>query len=267
VSETAEASQYPPEAYAPNGILWWKLDRHPGKQQPYGAELKICAWLAYNFPVGGTFTMRDVRAALGAEVANDDEHLNRRLRELRARDKWVIPTHKDDGSLPMGTYRIDKVGWHQGLGTPRAKSKGISQSTRRRVLERDGSRCVICGVADNEEYPGEPGTHASMTVGHILANDHGGSNSDLNNLRTECKRCNEPVRQEIRVPKTLREVLPDVRNLKRAEKERLLSWMRANQRTRDKLDVAYDEARRLSPDERDELQRLLQVMVHGGHQS
>lgn len=106
-----------------------------------------------------------------------------------------------------------------------------------------------------------------MTVGHILANDHGGSNADLNNLRTECKRCNEPVRQEIRVPKTLQEVLPDVRKLKRVEKERLLSWVRAQQRSRDKLDVVYDDARRLSPAERAVLESLIQIMVNGGLES
>lgn len=261
---TAEAAaQYPPEAYAPNGVLWWELERHPGKKMEYGAELKICAWLAFNRPVGTTFTMRDLRAALGAGVANDDEHLNRRLRQLRSRDGWVIPSNKDDGSIPVGTYKIRVVGWHPGLGTPRAASTNISDSVRRRVLERDGSRCRVCNVGRGEEYPGEPGSSAAMTVGHRIANDHGGSSSDLDNLQTECKRCNEPVRQEIRVPKTLQEVLPDVRNLKRVEKEKILSWLRAGQRSRDKLDIIYDDARRLSPSELEELKDKLQVMVSG----
>lgn len=207
--------------------------------------------------------MRDLRAALGSGVANDDEHLNRRLRQLRSRDGWVIPSNKDDGSIPVGTYRIDVVGWHPGLGTDRATNTAISQSVRRRVFERDGRRCRVCNVGSGEEYPNEPGSSAVMTVGHIIASDHGGSSSDLNNLQTECKRCNEPVRQEIRIPKTLREVLPDVRNLKRDEKEKLLSWLRAKQRMRDKLDVIYDDARRLSPDDRAELEVKLRLMVMG----
>lgn len=256
-------NKYPPQAYAPNGTLWWELDRHPGRKLEYGAELKICAWLAFNRPIGTTFTMRDLRTALGSGVANDDEHLNRRLRQLRSRDGWVIPSNKDDGSLPIGTYRIDVIGWHQGLGTRRPPNNSISQAVRRRVLERDGSRCQVCHVAGGEEYPNEPGSIAVMTVGHRTANDHGGSSSDLNNLRTECKRCNEPVRQEIRVPKTLQEILPDVRNLKRADKDKLLSWVRAGQRMRDKLDLVYDEARRLSPAERLELEKKLRVMVYG----
>jgi hypothetical protein len=252
---------YPPEAYAPNGILWWKLDRRPHSAQPYGAELKICAWLAYNISEGGTVTMRELRAALGDDVVpNNDEHLNRRLRELRQRDGWVLPSNKDDGNLPVGTYRVDVVGWHPGLGTPRAPKNAISQAVRRRVFERDGSRCVVCGVGNGEEYPGEPGSKGVLTVGHIVANDHGGS-SDMNNLRAECKRCNEPVRQEIRSPETLQQVLPDVRGMKREEKQRLLSWLRAGQRTRDKLDAVYDRARKLTPEERADLEAKLQVMV------
>lgn len=253
---TAEPDdEYPAEAYTGDGVLWWKRD--------VGAELRICAWLAYNRPVGSTFTMRDLRAALGTDDANDDEHLNRRLRTLRSRDRWVIPSNKDDGSIPVGTYRIDVVGWHPGLGTRRAASTSISQAVRRRVLERDGSRCRVCNVGSGEEYPGRPGSTAVMTVGHRIASDHGGSSSDIENLQTECKPCNEPVRQEIRIPKTLHEVLPDVRNLKRVEKEKILSWLRAGQRSRDKLDVVYDDARRLAPGERAQLIEKLQVMVSG----
>lgn len=260
---TAEpADEYPPHAYMPDGILWWE-PHVPKGHRDVGAEWKISAWLAFNRPVGSTFTMRDLRLALGSGPANDDEHLNRRLRELRSRDGWVIPSNKDDGSIPVGHYRVAVVGWHPGLGTQRPTSNAISQAVRRRVFDRDGSRCRVCNVGSGEEYPGQPGSSAVMTVGHIIAKDDGGSSSDLNNLQTECKPCNEPVRQEIRVPKTLREVLPDVRNLKRVEKERILSWLRAGQRSRDKLDVVYDDARRLSPSERAELVEKLQVMVSG----
>lgn len=258
-------SPYPPGVYAPDGTLWWQLQKHPSrKTQKYGAENKLCAWLAYNVPVGGTVTMTALRNALGSDVVpNKDEHLNRRLRELRQRDGWSIPSNKDDGSLPVGTYRVDVVGWHPGLGTERPPKKTISQATRRRVFDRDGSRCKVCNVGSGEEYPGEPGSSATLTVGHIIANANGGSSSDINNLRTECKRCNEPVRHEIRVPETLQEVLPDVRNLKRVEKERLLSWLRAKQRARDKLDVVYDRARFLTEPEREELEQKLQIMVSG----
>lgn len=75
--------EYPPEAFAPDGTAWWELERHPGRNLEYGAEVKNCAWLAFDRPAGSTFTMRDIRAALGSGVANDDVHLNRQLRSTR----------------------------------------------------------------------------------------------------------------------------------------------------------------------------------------
>lgn len=256
-----DRGEYPADAYSPNGVLWWQLKTHPGKKTRYGDELKLCAWLQFNTEVGSVVTMRELRAALGSKVVpNDAEHLNRRFRKLRQRDNGVLPSNKDDASLSVGVYRVDAKGWHPGLGTPRAPEKKISQSVRRRILERDGSRCAVCGVGNGEEYPNEPGSKAAMTIGHIVAVDHGGSSADLNNLRTECKRCNEPVRQEIRRPETLQEVLPDIRKLPREDKRKLLSWLRSGQRTRDRLDVVYDRARFLSPDERNELLVLLTRM-------
>lgn len=254
---------YPKYAYAPNGMLWWKLDKHPTTNRKFGAEQKLAAWLACNVGVGETVTMRDLRAALGDVVPNDQEHLNRRLRELRQRDKWSIPSNKDDGSLPVGTYRVEVIGWHPGLGTPRAKGKGISQSTRRRVFDRDYSRCVVCGVGRAEEYPNEPGSRAALTVGHIIPSDFGGSSADMDNLRTECKRCNEPVRQEMRAPESLEEILPDVRKLKKAELQKLLTWIQAGQRTRDRVDHVYDRVRRLNSSEILVLKERISIMVGG----
>jgi hypothetical protein len=255
---------YPPEAYAPDGTLWWKLKTHPGKKMRYGAELKLMAWLTFNTEVGDTVTMPELRAALGNDVVpNDDEHLNRRLRKLRPRDKWIISSKKDDGSLPVAVYRIDLKGWHPGVGTPREPDNAVSQGTRRRVLERDGRRCLVCGVAGGEPYPNEPDTRAALTVGHIIPRALGGSSEDTNNLRTECKRCNEPVREEIRSPETLEQVLPDIRKLNIEYKQRLLSWFDHGYRTRDKLDQVYDRARQLSPDDKKELEARLRRMVSG----
>lgn len=258
-----EANNYPPEAFAAQGVLWWKLDTHPGSSRRFGGELKLAAWLAFNKEVGSTFTMRELREAIGEDVANNQEHLNRRLRELRHRDGWAIPSNKDDRTLRVGRYRVDKIGWHPGLGTPRADSRSISQSVRRRVIDRDGGRCTICGVAGGESYPNEPTTRAALTVGHIVPSDRGGSSADMNNLRTECSRCNEPVRQEIRNPESFLEMLPDVRNLRKNELQRLYAWLEAGQRGRDRLDEIFDRARKLSPDDRNRLQVRLISMING----
>src|SRR4051812_23288321 len=62
-----------------------------------------------------------------------------------------IPSNADDRTLPVGTYRLEKKGWHPGLGE-REKEDGISNGKRRRVIERDGRRCVVCGVGSGEPY-------------------------------------------------------------------------------------------------------------------
>ncbi|WP_167140211.1 HNH endonuclease [Diaminobutyricimonas sp. TR449] len=256
--------EYPSEAYAPDGTtLWWELDRWPDKpKQKYGGERRLAAWLAFNVEVGETFTMPELRAALGdGVVPNEAEHLNRRLRKLRE-DGWELPTRKDDGSLPPGVYRLDAKGWHPGEGD-RPRGNSVSQGVRRRVLDRDNSRCVHCGVAAGEPYPGEPETSAVITIGHRVPNAHGGSSSDLNNLQAECKRCNEPVRQALRSPETLEELRPDVLSLKGDEAKKLESWLLAGHRLRDRVDAIYDRVRRLSAGEREELKEILSRKIRG----
>jgi hypothetical protein len=260
VTQGSGNEDYPPEAYAPNGILWWKLKKYPGKRN-YGGERKIAAYLAFNVKIGGTFTMANLRAAIGEDdVPDKAEHLNRRFRRLR-QDGWEMPTNKDDASLPVGTYRLDRIGWHPGLGQERPQADNVSQATIRRVLERDGRRCVVCGVGSGEPYPNEPGTRAVLTAGHRKSRDSLGSSKDLNNLQAECKHCNETVREELRDPETLDDLIRDVRRLKSAEKQRLLQWMDLGYRTRDLLDEVHDRARALSPSERNELVERLQGML------
>ncbi|MFI7543753.1 HNH endonuclease [Actinoplanes sp. NPDC049599] len=248
---------YPAEAFAEEGrtgrqALWWELKVTPGKPNLlFGAEQKLAAWMAFNLDLGEHFTIRMLREALGSEVVpNDQEHLNRRFRELR-KDGWEFPSNKDDRSLPSATYRLDAKGWNPALGA-RPPRNVVSERTRRQVLDRDGWRCVICGIGPNEPYPDGFGT-AYLTVGHIRSREAGGSSQDLNNLRTECKRCNEPVRNEMRVPQTPEELLPSVRNLTRPELERLLAWLEQGYRGRDRLDDLYDRARMMGFDDREHL--------------
>ncbi|MGV9533066.1 HNH endonuclease [Streptosporangium sandarakinum] len=204
--------------------------------------------------------MGDLRQALGEDAPNDAEHLNRRLRSLRP-DGWEVPTNKDDRTLPVGTYRLDAKGWNPSLG-PRPRREAISAGKRRRVFDRDSRRCFICGVGSGEPYPGEPNSQAVLTVGHRIPRELGGS-TELDNLQTECKRCNEPVRQELGLPETLAELLPEVRRLRKQELETLLSWLQAGQRIRNRVDAAYDRARQLSVTERKQLVNTLRDMIHG----
>lgn len=252
---------YPASAYAPNGVLWWRLVKDPDANRPYGDERKIAAWLAFNVKEGETFTMRDLRRAIGRDdTPNAAEQLNRRLRNLRP-DGWTVHSYLDDASLPADTYRLKGIGWHPGLGTARPGKSTISNSMRRRVLDRDGRRCVVCGVGEGEPYPGEPGTAAVLTAGHRVPGQRDSRIRSDDELQTECKRCNEPVRDQLPDPVTLAEVLPDVRRLNRAERDELLRWLVVGHRLRSRLDAVYDRVRTLTPDERDDVVAQLRRML------
>jgi hypothetical protein len=80
-------------------------------------------------------------------------------------------------------------------------------------------------------------------------------------LQTECGRCNEPVREELRDPVRLAEVMPDLRRLNRAERAELLKWLVAGYRLRSRLDDVHDLVRGLTPDERDAVVIELRAML------
>ena len=259
---------YPDEAYAPNGILWWHLISEPGSKRPFGDERKIASYLACTKAVGDFFTTRELRKALGGDgAANSNEHFQRRLRSLRSqRDGWLIASLQDDRNLPAEHYRIDKIGWHPGLG-PRPKDvQVVSAKTRGHVLRRDGSRCQVCGVGDGEPYPEDPNRLAVMTVGHLISQNFGGSN-DLANLRAECALCNEQMRSEGGKPETYEEVWSVVRKLTTPQVKRLDGWLAQGYRSRDKLDETYDRVRKLSPGDRERMAAQIAVMrgreLHG----
>lgn len=240
--------KHPEWAFDENGELWWKagLSATSKKKKPLGSERRICVYLAATKEVGDTFTTSELRVAL----ETDHEHFQRRLRALRsAVYGWALVSYQDDSSLPPESYRIDRVGWHPSLGPKPKDLQVVSQKSRRLVIERDRSRCVICGVGANEMYPGEPDSAATMTVGHILPQERGGTN-DLDNLRTECSRCNETARSDTRSAETADELWASSRNLKLEEKRSLAAWINSGRRARTKLDDVYDRYRMLPPNEK-----------------
>ena len=254
-AELISGVDFSPGAYAPNGDLWWQIEYAPGTKRPFGGEQKLAAWLFWNVDEGMTFTMREMRDSIESSA----EHLNRRLRKLREYG-WVIPSYQDDRTLEVEQYRLVKKGWQPGDG-PRPKTSGtVSQRVRGIVFKRDGSRCTVCGVGVGESYPNEPDSKAVMTIGHRIPQALGGGDN-LDNLRTECSRCNEPQREDTGVPETFDEVYAQVRRLPKNDLQTLLGWLRGQQRGRSTLDTAYDRARALGHDERlrliDELTKTL----------
>ncbi|MFF4933731.1 HNH endonuclease [Streptomyces griseofuscus] len=243
------------ETRAPDGTLWWDLTIRPGtKAKPFGQEKRLAAWLWFNKSLGDTFTMRELRAALGPDIADNAEHLNRRLRELRKCD-WSIPSQRTDSALAQDEYRLKAKGGRIWLPGERDKYKKFAPSARirRLVMDQDGSRCRICGLGPDDTYY-EDGERVRLTIGHLVPQERlksRGARDDLSNWRTECSRCNETMRDEVPDPEQLDEVLAGLKRLTAKEAGELLNWIRKGERPRSRVDQAYDRARRLAAPDRD----------------
>lgn len=242
-------------------IPWWKLRVAPGTSRPFGGEKRLAAYLYFNVPVGGTFTMRQLREALGEEDTPEQaEHLNRRLRNLKPQG-WRFTSYKDQYGQAMDEYVLQEKGNKLWLGEA-TKRSNISAALKRQVYERDYNRCVICGVGAGEPYPGEPGTAARLTAGHRTAEARYGEAS-LDNLQTECARCNEPARDTPPNPEVLGEVMAAVKQLGAAEKATLLAWLESGYRHRSRVDFAFDRTRKLAASEKDQVMEFLRGATKG----
>jgi hypothetical protein len=131
-------------------------------------------------------------------------------------------------------------------------SNAITKTMRQKIFESDNHRCLICGIGAGETYPDQPRRKARLTLGCLVANSFRGPN-DAANLRTECSRCNEPAKEVVARSESAAEILPKIRNLSKAEKIRLLTWIERGQRERDSVDRLYDQYRSLPSSQRDEI--------------
>ena len=66
--------------------------------------------------------------------------------------------------------------------------RGVSWS-RRRVLQRDGYRCIYCGATVGEQRRGHILTRADFTVEHLIPSSRGGANT-WSNTACACRWCN-----------------------------------------------------------------------------
>ena len=261
----AEDSNDEPELSRYYGdIAWWKLQVAPGTKRAFGGERRIAAYLYFNVDIGGTFTMRQLREELGEKDTPDSaEHLNRRLRNLRAQG-WRFSSYKDQYGQAMDSYVLQEKGNKLWLGEETKRST-ISAAIRRQVFDRDQNRCVVCGIGAGEPYPGEAGTAARLTAGHRTADARSGSASP-DNLQTECARCNEPVGDTPPNPENLAEVMAAVKQLGAADKAALLGWLESGYRHRSKVDFAFDRARKLAETEKEHVIALLRTSTTGINQ-
>jgi len=255
-------TNYSSEAYAPSGELWWKLRIRPGtKKAKFGAEPQLASWLMFNAQVGDILTMRKLREVLGnSKEPNADEHLNRRFRALR-KYGWSILSARDASELKPDQYRLDKIGSPIWLGSSKFAKKGLSAKIRREVFDRDGCRCLVCGIGAGESYPEQPAKKARLTIGHVVADALHGLNHPAN-LRTECSLCNEPAKEQAGRTESATEIWPKIRDLPRSEKSRLLFWINQGQRSRDEVDRLFDQYRALPASQRDEIKAKLERAVN-----
>ncbi|MBY4383977.1 HNH endonuclease [Rhodococcus fascians] len=140
--------------------------------------------------------------------------------------------HKINPNLMPDEYLIKKIGVRIDLVEKRPPTrKGIGGPQRRRILERDGHACQVCGAAAGMPFVDEPTRKAQMTMGHIIPVSRGGTDED-SNLRTECQRCNDEARNVTQNPSDPDHVFNDAQNIKGGVKEKktLYSWMQAGRR-------------------------------------
>lgn len=201
---------------------------------------RVAAFIA-SVGEGNKFGKIDLFAAVPG-VAQAD----RRMRDLREMG-WVIDNYKVNPSLKPDEYLLREIGVRIHLGEKRPKTmrKTVTGPKRRRILERDGHTCQVCGVPAGMDYPGEPGKKAVLTIGHIIPNNRGGSDDD-SNLRAECTRCGDQARDITMDPPSADSIFAraqHVGGLK--EKKRLYGWMAAGHRTLNDTEAVFNDWARL----------------------
>jgi ribosomal protein L37E len=207
--------------------------------------------------VGNTFTKLELYHAVPG-VAQAD----RRMRDLRP-IQWIIDNYKVNPSLKPDEYLLRAIGARIDLGEPMPKNvrKTITGPKRRRIFERDGHTCQVCGIPAGEVFPDAPSRTAIMTIGHIVPNSRGGSDAD-DNLRTECQRCGDESRDITADPPSKGEVLNRAQTVGGIrEKRRLFGWMEAGRRTPEDIEKVFVDWLRLPTSERAEVMSALAVQI------
>jgi len=224
-----------------DGTPYWQDARH-------GAMRRAAHWLATEVGEGKRFRKAQLRAAI-----QDREQIDRRVRDLRGKHGWVIHNYRDDSTLSREEHLLVKIGdpvWDPAYLAPRGDA--VSAAIRRRVFDRDGNRCIVCGIAAGEEYPTLPGVRARLTVGHLVPRARKGQN-DPDNFRTECAICNEPARHLTAPPADLDLIKARIKELPRAERARLAGWMQDERRTFPEIERLWIQWRQLPAPQREEI--------------
>jgi hypothetical protein len=231
------------------------MNARPIWQTPgVGAAKRVANYLATEVGEGNKFDKATLR-----EIVPNTEQVDRRMRDLR-RVGWVIRNYKDKASLKPNELYLEKIGdeiWVDGYKWP---EEGLTAGKRRRVLDRDGRRCLVCGIDFGAEFPDRPGVVARPTIGHILPKERGGTD-DLENLRPECQFCNEPARNLTEPAADVDLLKRRVVELGRADKQLLASWMLAGRRTFSDAERLWAQYSQLPTPAREEIREALSATL------
>ena len=236
-------------AEAEGGELDWRDEK-------LGTRIRVALWLAEEVGEGNRFNKKQLRAITGHRV----EQVDRRMRDLRPAG-WIINTYRDMADLAPDELYLEKIGTH--VWEPGQRSVGlrtISGKVRRQVMERDSHRCVRCGICAGEEYPDEPGSSARLTLGHLDPHKHG-SSAHVEDLVTECARCNESAKHLTGTQFSIEQVWDRVAELPKRQKVQLLTWMVRERRPMSETEQAWAKYRQLPGVYREEVRNRLSATL------
>ncbi len=223
------------------------------RNSSYGAAKRVGHYLAVEVGEGEKFNKSTLR-----EIVPNTEQVDRRMRDLR-RVGWKIRNYKDMASLRPSELYLEKVGdqvWRDGYRWP---AQGLTAATRRKVYDRDGHRCMVCGIDFGAEYPDQPGIVARPTIGHIVPSNRGGSD-DLDNLRPECQLCNETARN-LTEQADIGLVKLKILELNRADKQLLAQWMLRGTRSFSAAEKLWAQYSQLPQPQQEEVRAALSAAL------
>jgi hypothetical protein len=220
------------------------------KDENAGAAKRVGHYLATEVGEGKVFGKAQLR-----RFAPDTEQIDRRMRDLR-KIGWIIRTYRDKAGLKPDELYLETIGQHLWVDGWKWPKEGITAGKRRQVLDRDGRRCMVCGIDFGEEFPDQPGVVARATIGHVLPKERGGTD-DLDNLRAECQLCNETARNLTDTPVDADLITRRIMQLGRADKEKLAAWMLAGHRSFSDAERLWAQFSQLPAPKRDEVRQAL----------
>ena len=147
-------------------------ESHPDFRDDVGGSI---VFTSKNSPGEEQSYRRGYDQGFGAAVRAMKANTSLRIieKELEVIHKWRTEPLQVIGTLPGGKEEIT-IGLQFRRGN-------ISLSLRFAVLQRDKSRCVLCGASAS--------TGATLEIDHVIPISKGGDDS-INNLQTLCYECN-----------------------------------------------------------------------------